>query len=115
MVGIIELTKIPLASAVYYSQTFWIRSIFLIALIAVNISTFETVVAGFERINNQRTEDFRKLLIKKDTLEDQILEKRIKIDEKNLNKQIDDLQKKYTLISSEAEKIENYQPKEIRN
>ena len=107
MVGIIELTKIPLASAVYYSQTFWIRSIFLIALIAVNISTFETVVAGFERINNQRTEDFRKLLIKKDTLEDQILEKRIKIDEKNLNKQIDDLQKKYTLISSEAEKIEN--------
>ena len=107
MVGIIELTKIPLASAVYYSQTFWIRSIFLIALIAVNISTFETVVAGFERINNQRTENFRKLLIKKDTLEDQILVKRIKIDEKNLNKQIDDLQKKYTLISSEAEKIEN--------
>ena len=111
MVGIIELTKIPLASAVYYSQTFWIRSIFLIALIAVNISTFETVVAGFERINNQRTEDFRKLLIKKDTLEDQILEKRIKIDEKNLNKQIDDLQKKYTLISSEAEKIENLSTK----
>ena len=107
MVGIIELTKIPLASAVYYSQTFWIRSIFLIALIAVNISTFETVVAGFERINNQRTEDFRKLLIKKDTLEDQILEKRIKIDEKNLNKQIDDLQKKYSLISLETEKIEN--------
>ena len=107
MVGIIELTKIPLASAVYYSQTFWIRSIFLIALIAVNISTFETVVAGFERINNQRTEDFRKLLIKKDTLEDQILEKRIKIDEKNLNKQIDDLQKKYSAISLEAEKIEN--------
>ena len=111
MVGIIELTKIPLASAVYYSQTLWIRSIFLIALIAVNISTFETVVAGFERINNQRTEDFRKLLIKKDTLEDQILEKRIRIDEKNLNKQIDDLQKKYTLISSEAEKIENLSTK----
>ena len=48
MVGIIELTKIPLASAVYYSQTFWIRSIFLIALIAVNISTFETVVADLK-------------------------------------------------------------------
>ena len=111
MVGIIELTKIPLASAVYYSQTLWIRSIFLIALIAVNISTFETVVAGFERINNQRTEDFRKLLIKKDTLEDQILVKRIKIDEKNLNKQIDDLQKKYTLISSEAEKKKNISKK----
>ena len=28
MVGIIELTKIPLASAVYYSRTLYIRTIF---------------------------------------------------------------------------------------
>lgn len=107
MVGIIELTKIPLASAVYYSKTFYIRFIFLIALIAVNISTFETVVAGFERINNQRTEEFRKLLIRKDTLEDQILEKRIKVDEKNLNKQINDLQLSNDKIIDQIQKIEN--------
>ena len=107
MVGIIELTKIPLASAVYYSQTFWIRSIFLVALIAVNISTFETVVAGFERINNQRTEDFRKLLIQKDTLEDQIFEKRIKVDEKNLNKRISDLRSDNDKIINQIQKLEN--------
>ena len=107
MVGIIELTKIPLASAVYYSRTLYIRTIFLIALIAVNVSTFETVVAGFERINNQRTEAFRKLLIQKDTLEDQILEKRIRIDEKNLNKQISDLQLANDKIINQIQKLEN--------
>ena len=37
MVGIIELTKIPLASAVYYNKTFLRRTSFLLALIAVNI------------------------------------------------------------------------------
>jgi len=107
MVGIIELTKIPLASAVYYSRTFYIRTVFLIALIAVNISTFETVVAGFERIQNLRTKDFRSLLIQKDTLEDQILEKRIKVDEKNLNKQIAELQERYIKTTKNIENIEN--------
>ncbi len=107
MVGIIELTKIPLSSAVYYSKTFYIRMTFLIALILVNISTFETVVAGFERINNLRTEKFLKLLIKKDTLEDQILEKRIKVDEKNLNKQISDLRIANESIINQIQKLEN--------
>ena len=94
MVGVIELTKIPLASAVYYNRSFLRRSVFLLALVLVNISTFETVIAGFERINNQRTEAFRNLLIEKDTIEDKILEKRIKVDEKNINKQISNLQDK---------------------
>tara|TARA_Y100000590_G_scaffold420438_1_gene523133 strand:- start:958 stop:2742 length:1785 start_codon:yes stop_codon:yes gene_type:complete len=107
MVGIIELTKIPLASAVYYNKTFLRRTSFLLALIAVNISTFETVVAGFERINNQRTEAFRKLLIKKDTLESQIIEKRIKVDEKNLNKQIENLQLKNDKILEQIKNIED--------
>ena len=107
MVGIIELTKIPLSSAVYYSKTFYIRTVFLIALVLVNVSTFETVVAGFERINNLRTEKFLKLLIKKDTLEDQILEKRIKIDEKNLNKQISDLRVDNDKIINQIQKLED--------
>jgi len=107
MVGIIELTKIPLASAVYYSRTFYIRLTFLVALVAVNISTFETVVAGFERIQNLRTKDFRSLLIQKDTLEDQILVKRIKIDEKNLKKQISDLQLANDKVISQIQKLEN--------
>ena len=42
IVAVVELTKIPLATAVYYSvRVFW-RIVFLIALILVNVSTFET-------------------------------------------------------------------------
>ena len=107
MVGVIELTKIPLASAVYYNRSFLRRSVFLLALVLVNISTFETVIAGFERINNQRTEAFRNLLIEKDTIEDKILEKRIKVDEKNINKQISNLQDKNDKILEQIKKIED--------
>ena len=57
IVAVVELTKIPLATAVYYSvRTFW-RVTFLIALILVNISTFETIVTGFERISRERVRD----------------------------------------------------------
>ena len=53
IVAVVELTKIPLATAVYYSvRVFW-RVVFLIALLLVNVSTFETIVTGFERINRE--------------------------------------------------------------
>ena len=38
-------------------------ALFIFALIAVNVSTFETIVTGFERINNNRTYDIKKLII----------------------------------------------------
>ena len=39
IVAVVELTKIPLATAVYYSVRLFWRIVFLIALILVNIST----------------------------------------------------------------------------
>ena len=63
IVAVVELTKIPLATAVYYSvRVFW-RVVFLIALILVNVSTFETIVTGFERINRERTKIVDKLIV----------------------------------------------------
>ena len=48
VVTIMELTKIPLATAFYYAgKTFW-KILFIIALFAVNYSTFETIIQGFE-------------------------------------------------------------------
>ena len=55
IVAIVELTKIPLATAVYYSARFSWRIVFIIGLLLVNVSTFETIVTGFERINRERT------------------------------------------------------------
>jgi hypothetical protein len=55
IVAIVELTKIPLATAVYYSVRLSWRLVFILGLLLVNISTFETIVTGFERINRERT------------------------------------------------------------
>ena len=53
VVGIMELTKIPLATALYYSvKTFW-KIIFFLAILAVNFSTFETIIQGFELAFNE--------------------------------------------------------------
>ncbi len=63
IVAVVELTKIPLANAVYYSVRFFWRVVFLIALILVNVSTFETIVTGFERINRDRTKIVDQLIV----------------------------------------------------
>ena len=55
IVAVVELTKIPLATAVYYSVRWSWRMIFILGLLLVNVSTFETIVTGFERINRERT------------------------------------------------------------
>ena len=55
IVAIVELTKIPLATAVYYSVRLSWRLVFILGLLLVNVSTFETIVTGFERINRERT------------------------------------------------------------
>ena len=55
VVGIMELTKIPLATALYYSvKTYW-KIIFLLALLAVNFSTFETILQGFQLAYSKNT------------------------------------------------------------
>lgn len=46
VIGIIELTKIPLATALYNAATQNFKIIFFIALIAVNVLTIETIVQG---------------------------------------------------------------------
>ena len=72
IVAVVELTKIPLATAVYYSvRVFW-RVVFLIALILVNVSTFETIVTGFERINRERTKIVDKLIVDYNSVKTQI-------------------------------------------
>lgn len=56
VVAIMELTKIPLATALYYAGKTSFRILFLLALLAVNFSTFETIIQGFELAYNQRSQ-----------------------------------------------------------
>ena len=63
IVAVVELTKIPLATAVFYSVRLFWKIVFLIALLLVNVSTFETIITGFERINRERTKVVDKLIL----------------------------------------------------
>lgn len=56
VVAIMELTKIPLATALYYAGKTSFRMLFAFALLAVNFSTFETIIQGFELAYNQRSQ-----------------------------------------------------------
>ena len=55
MVAIIELCKIPLATAYFHAGTFFWRMIFLGGLLFLLIITFETMMNGFERNLATRT------------------------------------------------------------
>ena len=72
IVAIVELTKIPLATAVYYSVRIYWKIIFLISLLLVNVSTFETIVTGFERINRERTKIIDRKIVKYHSISTQI-------------------------------------------
>ena len=55
VVAVMELTKIPLATAFYYSARLNWRIIFFIALLVVNFSTFETMLTAFELNYHKRS------------------------------------------------------------
>ena len=86
IVAIVELTKIPLATAVYYSVRIYWKVIFLIGLLLVNVSTFETIVTGFERINRERTKIVDIVIKNKKYKKDIIDKKRIAIILSNISK-----------------------------
>ena len=56
VVAVMELTKIPLATAFYYSARLNWRIVFFIALLVVNFSTFETMLTAFEMNYAKRSE-----------------------------------------------------------
>ena len=110
VVGIMELTKIPLATALYYAaKSFW-KVVFFLALVAVNFSTFETIIQGFELAFNQRSKVVkieRKVL---DTFKNELIvlkeqmsfEGNIDIEINEIQKQITQLENRITLINTDA-------------
>ena len=110
VVGIMELTKIPLATALYYAaKSFW-KVVFFLALVAVNFSTFETIIQGFELAFNQRSKVVkieRKVL---DTFKNELMvleeemsfEGNIDVEINEIQKQITQLENRITLINTDA-------------
>jgi len=110
VVGIMELTKIPLATALYYAaRTFW-KVVFLLALIAVNFSTFETIIQGFELAFNQRSKvvkierkELEKLRKEKAVLlEEMSFEGNVDADIDSIHKQISELEERIISINTSS-------------
>jgi prefoldin subunit 5 len=105
IVAVVELTKIPLATAVYYSvRVFW-KVVFLIALLLVNVSTFETIVTGFERINRQLVKEIDQKIIKYNFIKKEIQEIRANTDINSLNEEIEELRTERRKINADISKI----------
>ena len=77
VVSVVELTKIPLATAFYYAaKTRW-KITFIVALILINISTFETIIQGFELGFYKRSNEVAKVKQKLEDINSTINEKTI--------------------------------------
>ena len=105
IVAIVELTKIPLATAVYYSVRIYWKIIFLIGLLLVNVSTFETIVTGFERINRERTKIVDKKIVKYHSINTQIEQLEDNTNVKKFDGEIIDLRKQRTNINKQISEI----------
>ena len=104
VVAIMELTKIPLATAWYYSAKTSFAILFFFALLAVNVSTFETIIQGFELNYNNRS---KIVLNEKGKLDE------IKAQLKNLDENQDatDLDKKIGEYNKQIEQYRNERTK----
>ena len=105
IVAIVELTKIPLATAVYYSVRIYWKVIFLIGLLLVNVSTFETIVTGFERINRERTKIVDKKIVKYHSINTQIEQLEDNTNVKQFDGEINDLRKQRAEINKQISEI----------
>ena len=105
IVAIVELTKIPLATAVYYSVRIYWKVIFLIGLLMVNVSTFETIVTGFERINRERTKVIDKKIVKYHSVSTQIEQLKDNTTVKSVDGDINELRNQRTKINGQISEI----------
>ena len=101
IVAIVELTKIPLATAVYYSVRIYWKVIFLIGLLMVNVSTFETIVTGFERINRERTKIIDKKIVKYHSINTQLEQLEDNTNIKQFDGEINELRKQRSEINKQ--------------
>ena len=83
MVAIVELMKIPLATAFYLSKPMVWRLIFLVSLVLLIVITFETMLNGFQRNFESRLYIITELKTKLTSVEGKIEES---------NRRIEDLQ-----------------------
>lgn len=117
IIAVVELTKIPLSGAAFYSSSFIWKALFTLALAFVAVITFETMFNGLERFFVAQTSGVVELKKKLVTLEEKINDRNEKIDRlKEIT--LDGVEKEYnqrrSVISADRDKILDELEKERR-
>ena len=113
VVAVMELTKIPVAIALYYSQRWIWRSLFLFLLIAANYSTFETMIQAFDLSYYTRLQSVDNEREKIENIKEDILLLNYKLDTGKLNDDLVVLQKQWEEAHEAKSKIEIDKTKEL--
>ena len=72
IIAIVELTKIPLVTSIYFAISAKFKLIFSILLFLVCLGTFETLIQGFELSQKGRTAEIDKLFQKINSFDEEI-------------------------------------------
>ena len=117
VIGIIELTKIPLVITLYNAASRLFKVLFIVALIAVNILTIETILQGLRTAyssNSQAVELERQKLKSIDDRIASLDENKEGIDNQ-VNINIDRINSLKTQINQQRKNIEDFKIKAIRD
>lgn len=115
VVAVMELTKIPLVTALYYSGRWGARAIFILLLIFANYSTFETMIQAFDvAVYNQlQTVDVQRQILVNSQRKIDLL--RSKIDLKQKQKDSDNLSQERDVALRSKNSLESKLTDEINN
>lgn len=115
-VTIMELTKIPLATAFYYAGLWYWRLAFIIALFLVNFSTFETMIQGFELSYNTQQIEVDEKRIELESIEEDILNLQIKKDDSKIILEIEHEKKLLdNVVNNQNELLTNFNNDKLDN
>ena len=114
IVAVVELTKIPLATAVYYSVRVFGEQFFN-CIIVGKCLFFETIVTGFERINRELVRKVDKKIVEYNFVKKEIQEIRANTDINSLNDEIEELRAERRKINEDISKIKLDSTKEKQN
>ena len=107
--AIAELTKIPLATAFYYAVRYSWKMLFLLALILINILTFETIINGMQRNWTLQTKEIKGLQYTLANIVDSRINAASRLAEQKdtIQQEIDTINKNITVTNERISQVSN--------
>ena len=104
IIGIVEITKIPLAYAAYSAKPGFWKTLFIGVLISLCFVTGETIFTGMERSLNNQTQYFEVEERRRDELREEVIERKERVSELSRERKTKDIDSEYDLEINAFEK-----------